>query len=138
MRYGGSGPDAGHPLSNHLIDVVWMKKFTPANVHDFFSRKTGVVEHASVAVIDCPFWCSAPQHLRNGFSKLTQVEFALEKFFCRKFGVRNVPNEGAEGPTLAQLQGMISNSTGNSTPLRRRAVTSMRRRNMGPSPVARK
>src|ERR1700683_1309135 len=73
----GSGCDTGSPRASCPFNIVWMKKFCPTATHDFFGREAGVVEHASIAIIDCPFCGGSPQHFRYGLGHLAQVEFTL-------------------------------------------------------------
>src|SRR5260370_35623648 len=94
----GAGSDTGHPHPSRLTDIIWMEKFHQTVTHDFLGREAGVIEHATVAVIYNPFGCSAPEHLRNSFRQLPQVEFALPQFFFRSFRVGHVTTEGAEDP----------------------------------------
>src|SRR5258705_4659314 len=101
----GTGSDTGHPHPSRLSDIIWMEKFHPTATHDFLGREAGVIEHASVAVIDHPFRRGAPEHLRNGFRQLSQVEFALPQFLFRSFRVGDVTNEGAKDPIRTQSHG---------------------------------
>ena len=72
-----SGCDTGDPLSSRLLDIVGMNQFRPAATHDCFGRAASVVEQASVAVIDRPVRCCAPEHHGNRFGHLAQVQLTL-------------------------------------------------------------
>src|SRR3954468_14854353 len=66
----GSGCDTTHPCPSRLFNIIRMNKFRPAVAHDFFGRETSEIEQSRITVVDRPFRCSAPKHLRNGFSHL--------------------------------------------------------------------
>ena len=73
----GTGRDTGDPLANRLLEIVGMKQFRPTATHDRWGGAAGVIEQASVAVVDRPVCCCAPEHHGNRFGHLAQVQLTL-------------------------------------------------------------
>src|SRR5438045_9071560 len=85
-----SGRDTGEPHLGGAIDIVWMKKLYPVSAFDCFSREAGVIEQASVAVIDRSGRTSTPKHFWNSFGQLPQVKCAVPQFLHCLFAILNV------------------------------------------------
>ena len=100
-----SAGHAGHPNPRRRLNVFRMNQPGPSVAHDFICGKPAVVKQAGVAVVDRTVGCSAPEHLWNGFRRLTQIEFALPQFLFGSFGLGNIPEKSTKDPILALSHG---------------------------------